>query len=497
MNLRTLLSENLRPKGIQLVPVVEEGVGDLETPVSAFLKLEKQKAKFLLESVEQNEKVGRYSFIGLEPRITIRVEKESLILSEEPDLSKGRNKPKTTLELPTKGDPLGLLRTILGSIQIESHPELPTLLGGLVGYVSYDFVRFFERIPDLNGKLELPYALFYLVDKLLVFDHLQRRVKVIFLQAQKSSSSPPQRSREEIKALFQSLKAPLRLERFRDSPDHNHWQSNLSHTEFCQRVLQAQEHIRSGDVYQLVLSQRLSGQMQAEPFQVYRALRMLNPSPYMFYLDFDSLKLIGSSPEVLVKLQKRTALVRPIAGTRPRGKDSEEDRKLTEELRKDEKEKAEHIMLVDLGRNDLGRCCKFGTVRVSELMEVEKYSHVMHLTSQVEGSLNSGQDQFDLFKACFPAGTVTGAPKVRAMELIEKLEKEKRGPYAGAVGYFSLSGDMDFCIAIRTIILNRNKYLLQAGAGLVYDSVPEHEYQESLDKVAALKKAVEIAQKGF
>jgi len=496
MNLKTLLSQDLKPKGIKLIPVVEEDVGDLETPVSAFLKLKKSGAKFLLESVEQNEKVGRYSFIGLEPKITVRVEKESLILAEEPGLST-RAKLKRSLELPTKGDPLGLLRRILNCIEIESHPGLPTLLGGLVGYISYDFARFFEKIPDLNGKPDLPYALFYLVDRLLVFDHLQRKVKVISLLEKKNHSLQSHSKQEENQAVFQSLKKPLKLNGYHFNSNQRDWQSNFPQADFCQNVLEAKEHIRSGDVYQLVLSQCLSGQLKVDPFQVYRALRMLNPSPYMFYLDFGSLKLIGSSPEVLVKLKEKNALVRPIAGTRPRGKDLTEDQRLTEELTRDEKEKAEHIMLVDLGRNDLGRCCKFGTIKVSELMSVEKYSHVMHLTSQVEGQLNSDQDQFDLFRACFPAGTVTGAPKVKAMELIEKFEREKRGPYAGAVGYFSLSGDMDFCIAIRTIILNREKYLLQAGAGIVYDSIPEREYQESLDKVAALKKAIQIAQEGL
>ena len=494
MNLKTLLSNQLKPRGIKLVPVVVEDIGDLETPVSAFLKLRKSGAKFLLESVEQNERIGRYSFIGLNPKITVRVERDSVIISEGTALTKKHNR---SVVLPSQGDPLAVLRKIASSIQIGSHPELPTLLGGLVGLVSYDLVRFLEKIPDSNGQLDFPYALFYLVDRLLVFDHLQRKVKVVCLQLEQTKKSQTEKTEREIEEILGCLRAPLRLDSDHSSQNQTRWVSNFTKEGFCLGVEQAKEHIRSGDVYQLVLSQRLSGKLQAGPFQVYRALRMLNPSPYMFYLDFDNFKLIGSSPEVLVKLKQKTAILRPIAGTRPRGKNQAEDEKLAQELRQDEKEKAEHIMLVDLGRNDLGRCCKYGTVKVSELMAVEKYSHVMHLTSQVEGELDSDKDQFDLFRACFPAGTVTGAPKVKAMELIEKYEPEKRGPYAGAVGYFSLSGEMDFCIAIRTIVLKDSHYLLQAGAGLVYDSVPEREYQESLDKAEALKRAIEIARKGF
>jgi anthranilate synthase component 1 len=474
--------------------VVAEDVGDLETPVSAFLKLRKSGAKFLLESVEQNEKVGRYSFIGLSPKITVRVEQDRIVITENGQNRRTFSKSEI---IPHQGNPLGILRKLINSIQIEAPPELPTLLGGLVGFISYDFARFLENIPDSNGKLNFPYALFYLVDRLLVFDHLQRKVKIICLEPMSERKSTASQTGRDIKNVLQQLRAPLKLDGHHRNSNHTRWVSNFTSQEFFQGVEQAKEHIRAGDVYQLVLSQRLTGRLQAEPFQVYRALRMLNPSPYMFYLDFDNLKLIGSSPEVLVKLKQRTAIVRPIAGTRPRGANLAEDLRLSEELQKDEKEKAEHIMLVDLGRNDLGRCCQFGTVKVSELMAVERYSHVMHLTTQVEGELDSEKDQFDLFRACFPAGTVTGAPKVKAMELIEKLEKEKRGPYAGAVGYFSLSGETDFCIAIRTIILKDRHYLLQAGAGIVYDSFPEREYDESLDKAAALKKAIQIAGEGL
>jgi len=491
MNIKTILEKKFQPRSIPIFPVVEEIPGDLETPVSAFLKLKKYGAKFLLESVEMGEKLGRYSFIGLEPKIKIKITEENLIL-EENDL-------RCTLPFE-QNDPLLSLKKILETFSIEK-TDFPRLLGGLVGYLSYDYVRFLEKIPNrTRDNLNLPIALFYLVDKLLVFDHLQRKIKLVTL----TDNIAPVRvgkERKRLNEIIEQLHSPLELDKSIFKTSSNEICSNFPKEGFCQQVLKAQEYIKSGDIYQLVFSQRLSGTTKANPFQIYRALRMLNPSPYMFYLDFDDFKLVGSSPEVLVKLENGTALVRPIAGTRPRGLTEEEDLKLTDELLNNEKEKAEHIMLIDLGRNDLGRCCQFGSVKVTDLMMVEKYSHVMHLVSQVEGKLNSGQDQFDLFKAAFPAGTVTGAPKIRAMEIIEELENEKRGPYAGAVGYFSLTGNMDMCITIRTIILKEEKsshrFFLQGGAGIVFDSIPEKEYQESLNKIEALKKAIKMAEKEF
>lgn len=491
MNVKTLLEKKFRPQSIPLFPVVEEIAGDVETPVSAFLKLKKYGAKFLLESVEMGEKLGRYSFIGLEPRVKIRITEENLILEE--------NGLKCTLPLE-QPEPLLGLKKILETFRMDK-TDFPSLLGGLVGYIGYDFVRFLEKLPThTTDNLQLPLALFYLVDKLMVFDHLQRKIKIVALT---DSHTPVKigRERKKIKEIIQLLASPLEIEKSSLKTFPTEMCSNFTKEKFCQQVLKAQEYIRSGDVYQLVLSQRLSGTTAASPFQIYRALRMLNPSPYMFYLDFDQFKLVGSSPEVLVKLENGTALVRPIAGTRPRGQAEEEDLRLTAELLNSEKEKAEHIMLVDLGRNDLGRCCQFGSVKVTDLMTVEKYSHVMHLVSHIEGRLTAGQDQFDLFKAAFPAGTVTGAPKIRAMQIIEELEKQKRGPYAGAVGYFSLTGNMDMCITIRTIILKEDqashRFFLQAGAGIVHDSVPEQEYQESLNKLEALKKAIKMAEKEF
>ncbi len=491
MKVQTILEKKFQPRSIPIFPVVEEIPGDLETPVSAFLKLKKYGAKFLLESVEMGEKLGRYSFIGLEPKIKIKITEENLTLEE--------NGLKCTLPFEQE-DPLLSLKKILETFSIEK-TDFPRLLGGLVGYLSYDYVRFLEKIPNhTRDSLNLPVGLFYLVDKLIVFDHLQRKIKIVSL-TDNSSSVKIGKERKKTAEVIELLSSPLEIEKSMLKSSSDKICSNFSREEFCDKVLKAQEYIKSGDIYQLVLSQRLAGNTRANPFQIYRALRMLNPSPYMFYLDFEDFKLVGSSPEVLVKLENGTALVRPIAGTRPRGLTSGEDSKLTQELLSNEKEKAEHIMLVDLGRNDLGRCCQFGTVKVKDLMTVEKYSHVMHMVSQVEGKLNSGQGQFDLFKAAFPAGTVSGAPKIRSMQIIEELEKEKRGPYAGAVGYFSLTGNMDMCITIRTIILkaekNSHKFLLQGGAGIVFDSVPEKEYQESLNKIEALKKAIKMAEKEF
>jgi len=340
----------------------------------------------------------------------------------------------------------------------------------------------------------MPLALFYLIDTLLVFDHVQRRLKVMCLHDAAGRSA----AGEKLEQIVEILRSPLILQEPKEDGVYGgSLSSNFSKDEFCRAVKKVKEHIVAGDVYQQVISQRLTGKTEADPFMIYRALRMLNPSPYMFFTDFDDFKLIGSSPEALVRLEDNIATVRPIAGTRPRGSDEEKDRLMEQELLADEKERAEHVMLVDLGRNDLGRCCEIGSVKVTDFMKVEKYSHVMHMTSNVVGKLKADKNQFDLFRATFPAGTVTGAPKIRAMQLIEEYEKTKRGPYAGAAGYFSLSGDMDWCITIRTIIMKGKQFFLQAGAGIVADSVPEREYDETLQKIMALKKAIEIAEEGF
>lgn len=468
------------------VLTVKEMPADLETPVSAFLKLQSYGAKLLLESVVGGTILGRYSFIGVSPRTKVELKHDAMHLHS----SEGE------FRIAYEGtDPLKSLKELLGSFIISSGGDRPPLLGGLVGYFSYDMIRKFERVNGrLPDPLDLPLGIFYLVDTLLVFDHVQHKLKIMTLSEPGGEAG----ANETVERLMSIIRMSLRTPAIVPSPcSTNELSSNFTNEQFCTAVEQTKEFIRAGEVFQLVLSQRLSGETEAEPFTVYRALRMLNPSPYLFYLDLGPTKLIGSSPEALVRLKDGRATIRPIAGTRPRGDSDDVDRELAAELLADEKERAEHVMLVDLGRNDLGRCCEYGSVSVDEFMKVERYSHVMHMTSNVTGTLRRGLDQFDLFRAAFPAGTVSGAPKIRAMQLIDELEHEKRGPYAGAVGYFSLSGDMDWCIAIRTIVMKGKRYYLQAGAGIVADSVPEREYQECLDKLAALTKAIKNAEEGF
>ncbi len=409
---KTLQSEMIAGREIRTLKVVgREMPADLETPVSAFLKLRDRGAKILLESVESGTIVGRYSFICLQPDSRIIIDQQNVTIA---------NAAGQQVIPHTNGkSPLTAVKDILQRMQLAMPPSHPRLLGGAVGYISYDLVRFFERIPDqLPDPQGLPLAVFYLVDTLLVFDHVQRRLRVMCLAEDGNESDAD----EKLDNIVAALRMPLRLPDPVDgSAGKNAVISNFTEAEFCNAVLQAKEHILAGDIFQLVLSQRLSGETAADPFMIYRALRMLNPSPYTFFLDFAELKMIGSSPEALVRLEDRVATVRPIAGTRPRSKDDEEDRRLGEELLADEKERAEHVMLVDLGRNDLGRCCNYGTVKVTDFMKMERYSHVMHLTSNVTGTLRDGLDQFDLFRATFPAWTVSGAPKIKAMSLIEKL----------------------------------------------------------------------------
>lgn len=480
-------AESSKKDGKFLKVLTREMPADLETPVSAFLKLKDYGAKILLESVESGTILGRYSFIGIKPSSKIIVDQNELVIQNGGE----------DIKIPNTGEnsPLDSLKKILDDFNLEVSEDYPPLLGGAVGYISYDFVRFFEKIPENTAdSLDMPLALFYLIDTLLVFDHVKRCLRIMTLAENGSDEIARNKIEQIVKLLLSPLKMPAHsaVEKSTDN-----LKSNFEKDEFCDAVRKVKEHIVSGDAYQLVISQRFGGTTESDPFLIYRALRMLNPSPYMFFLDFDDIKLVGSSPEALVRLEKGIATVRPIAGTRPRSDDNEEDKRLEEELQADEKEKAEHVMLVDLGRNDLGRCCEIGSVKVTDFMKTERYSHVMHMTSNVIGKLNPGLNQFDLFKAAFPAGTVTGAPKIKTMQLIEELESTRRGPYAGAAGYFSLTGDTDWCITIRTIIMKNKDFFLQAGAGIVADSVPEREYQETCDKLAALKKAIEMAEEGF
>lgn len=476
-----------------LIPVFRDLPADLETPVSVFLKLAKNPPSFLLESVERGEQLGRYSFIGTNPFLTLRVyEKEGLI-------HHNRETSKVSLEpLPQGPDPLHLVKQLLAQYQVAKIPELPRFFGGAVGYLSYDTIRFFERVPECEqDELHLPDSVFLFTDTLVIFDHVQQKMKIV-CNALADSPVAYQEAKDRIDSIIATLSKPLSFEpnvlldlkEEQASP----LVSNFTPQQFADGVKMAKEYILAGDAYQIVLSQRLRRQTKAKPLAIYRALRMLNPSPYMFYLDFGDFQLIGSSPEMLVKLEEGQAETRPIAGTRPRGKSEEEDKEIIASLLADPKERAEHVMLVDLGRNDLGRVCEYGSVRLPVYMGIEKYSHVIHIVSSVEGILKGGYDAFSLLRACFPAGTVSGAPKIRAMEIINELEGTRRGPYAGAVGYFGFSGNMDTCITIRTIVMIGDTVYLQGGAGIVADSEPMREYEETLKKIEVLGNAVHLAE---
>jgi anthranilate synthase component 1 len=446
-----------------LVPVYKEIVADMETPVSAFKKIAGDNA-FLLESVEGGEKIARYSFLGTCRRSRIA----------------------------TPGS-FAAIKELLQRYNAVKVPGLPPFCGGLVGYISYDAVRQIEKVPDANpDDLNIPLMQFILADTILAFDHINH--KIIIIANAHVTGDPGRAYRQacrQITRLERQLKKPLRateLEAIAKKPGK--FRSNVSKAEYEEMVRHARQYIKAGDIIQVVLSQRLEANCQADPFKIYRALRVINPSPYMYYLKLGGLQIVGSSPEVMVKLENGRATLRPIAGTRPRGRDEAEDKKLAEELLASKKERAEHVMLVDLGRNDLGRVCDYGSVKVTEEMVIERYSHVMHIVSNVCGKLKRNRDAVDLVKAVFPAGTVSGAPKVRAMEIIDELENRRRGLYAGCVGYFSFSGDHDSGIAIRTILIRNGKAYVQTGAGLVYDSVPAKEYQETLNKARALLAAV-------
>lgn len=477
-----------------LIPIYKEVVADLETPVSTFLKAEKGDYSYLLESVEGEERIARYSFLGCEP---------SLVFT-----SKGRNieiiKSTSKKRYRTEGDPISEIKKLLGRYKFVNIEGLPRFCGGMVGYIGYDMVRFFEDIPDENpDKLKFPDSLFMLTDTILIFDHIDHVIKIVANVYVKEGISQKKISRaydealKKIDRIIKRFRRPLAMKdkrKTRKRPEA--FKSNYTRKQFSGMVKRAKEYIRSGDIIQVVLSQRLKKKLSGKNhFDIYRSLRSLNPSPYMFYLKFGKLGLIGSSPEIMVRCEEGKVEVRPIAGTRPRGQDSVSDDMLSKELLADPKERAEHIMLVDLGRNDVGRVCEYRTVNVNDLMIIEKYSHVMHIVSDISGRLKEGMDQFDVMRATFPAGTVTGAPKVRAMEIIDSLEKTKRGPYAGCVGYFSFSGNLDSCITIRTIMIKDNTAYVQAGAGIVADSKPEKEYEETLNKAAALIKAIDNVEK--
>jgi anthranilate synthase component 1 len=472
-----------------LTTVYRELPADLDTPVSVFLRLSGRGPAFLLESVTGAEQVARYSFIGVDPT--------ELYLLRGRTLEIVRGEEKEQLEAGPGESPIDLLRGVLDSFGGKpAIPGLPRFYGGLVGYLGYDFVRFFEPSIRQDPHPVFPDAVFMHADTLVAFDHAFDRLLLI------ASSRDREAAAARLDRLETLLAGPVpRPEPLHPGAGGLELQSNLSRAAYTDGVRSLQEHIGAGDIFQGVLSQRLSGSTGAAPFEIYRALRRLNPSPYMFYFDFGQLatpepfRLIGSSPEMHVRLENGLAALRPIAGTRPRGKTPAEDQALEEELLRDPKERAEHLMLIDLARNDLGRVCEYGTVRVPEQFVVERYSHVMHIVSHTEGRLRPELDALDLIQATFPAGTVTGAPKIRAMQLIHDLEPEPRGPYGGAVGYFGYDGNADTCIALRTLVMHGAEISIQAGAGVVADSDPDREYQETLDKARAVAEAIRSAEK--
>jgi anthranilate synthase component 1 len=457
-----------------LIPIYREIMADLETPVSAFLKIHHGGPSFLLESVEGGQRLARYSFIGTEPyKVLKTMTKDDL-------------------------DPLPLIEKEMENFKVVPVEGLPRFSGGAVGYLAYEAAAHFEILPSpALDPLNLPEAFFMFTDTLLIFDHVTHTIKVLsHVRLDTDIERSYRFACQKIDDLILRLKQPLKAAKIPisvQSPSKE-FSSNFSKDTFIENVKKIKQYINAGEIIQLQLSQRLAKPTDAAPFDIYRSLRSINPSPYMYYLDFQDFQIIGTSPEILVRVEDGSVMTRPLAGTRRRGKTPAEDTRLENELRNDEKERAEHIMLVDLGRNDIGRVSEPGSVKVSDLMEVERYSHVMHLVTHVQGILKSGLSAFDALRACFPAGTVAGAPKIRAMEIIAKFETEKRGPYAGACGYFSYSKNMDMAIAIRTIVMTKGVAYAQSACGIVYDSVPESEYEETLNKTRALIAAIEQAE---
>jgi anthranilate synthase component I len=482
--------EKLAQQG-NLIPIYQEILADLETPVSVLMKLRSRPYAFLLESMEGGEKWGRYTFLGADPAIVFKVQGEDCLI-----LKNGHPR-----KIKHQGNPLKILKELLDQYHPVPVEGLPRFYGGAVGFLGYEMVCYFERLPGHPPKEVSDEAVFMITDTLIIFDNLRHTLKLVaclHIHDGADLSSVYQEGLQKIKSLLELLKTPPMKNAF-ESPEKPipSLKPNLTQEAFQEMVKKAKAYIVNGDILQVVLSQRFEGEHDLDPIEFYRALRYINPSPYLFFLKLEDLFLIGSSPEILVRLEEGRVEVRPIAGTRRRGKDVQEEKRLMEELLADPKERAEHIMLVDLGRNDLGRIAAVGTVQVPELMIVERYSHVMHLVSQVQADLASGKDGFDVLAATFPAGTLTGAPKIRAMEIIHELEPSARGSYGGAVGYFSFSGNLDFCITIRTIMLKGHKIFVQAGAGIVADSDPELEYQECLNKAKGMLKAIQLAERGL
>jgi anthranilate synthase component 1 len=461
-----------------VVPVYRDVTADLETPVSAYLKVARGRYSFLLESVEGGERLARFSFIGTEPYRILRTGPSATPFGEV--------------------DPLPLIEDELARYRLVPVPGLPPFHGGAVGYLSYEVARYFEHLPvPEQDPVDVPEAIFLFSDSLLIFDHLRHSIKIVgHVRLDGDIEAAYRQATWRIDELALRLAGPLPAPNGNQTAtSESRVSSNVGREGFLINVETAKQHIFKGDVIQVVPSQRLSRATTAHPFDVYRALRTVNPSPYMYYLELDDVHIVGASPEMLVRVEDGLVQTHPIAGTRPRGRNQAEDDALERELLDDEKERAEHTMLLDLGRNDVGRVSVPGSVRATQIMDVERYSHVMHLVSHVTGQLRPELTAFDALRACFPAGTVSGAPKIRAMEIIAELEPDRRGPYAGAVGYFGFSGNLDTAITIRTIVMKDGIAHVQAGGGIVFDSLPEAEYQESLNKAGALLKALDEAER--
>ncbi|NWG05561.1 MAG: anthranilate synthase component I [Chloroflexi bacterium] len=473
--------------------VIREISADLETPISVYMKLRGETPSFLLESVEGGERIARYSFIGVQPKA------QYILRGNEIEIKQNYQPPTTAYS----DDPTSFLQREMSRFNFKTQPGVPRFIGGLVGFLGFESVRFFEPVLRLAlsrveasrmKRAAIPDGIFLLADTVVAFDHARRSLSLI-ANVLDGDVEAANRRLDEIEARIHASLPPSQHREVKASKTR----SNMTQGRFEDMVRDAKEFIAAGDIFQVVLSQRFTRETDVEPFDVYRAVRRLNPSPYMFFFDFgmvdgEPLFLVGSSPEMFVRLEGRTASLRPIAGTRPRGADANADDALVQELLADPKERAEHVMLVDLGRNDLGRVCEYGTVRVSDFFTIEKYSHVMHIVSHVEGKLRPDLTAFDLVRASFPAGTVSGAPKVRALEIIADLEPDLRGAYAGMVGYFGFDGNMDTCLALRTMVARGNTFSVQAGAGIVADSNPNTEYQETVNKASAMLKAIEMAE---
>ncbi len=478
-----------------LIPVTRRILADFETPLSAYLKIRGRDESFLFESVAGGEHIGRYSFVGCNPRAVIKQTGDCVEVVEN-----GRVIERSTVGRDVK-DGLQIVERVMKKYRVVALPNLPRFTGGAVGFIGYEFIHDIEPVvprPSVD-ELKTPVIYFLVADELLIFDRVAQTITILVNAVLEGADSPAEayeNAASEIDRIVSLLEQPSQynaVAALNDIPAVE-FVSNQSKDKFCANVETVRKYIHAGDVIQVVGSQRFSAPVKAAPLDIYRAVRSINPSPYLFLLELDGFSLVGASPEIHVRCEEGRVEIRPIAGTRRRGKNEEEDLALEKELLADPKERAEHVMLVDLARNDIGRVCDFGSVSVKELMVIERYSHVMHIVTQVEGKLSAGKTPYDLMRATFPAGTVSGAPKIRAMQIISELEQTARGPYAGCVGYFSFNGNLDTCITLRTALIKGGKAYVQAGGGWVADSTPEGEFQETVNKAMAMRKAVAMAE---